>query len=113
LSGPALTRDYAENSEEFLMPEKMASLAENGDKKANLAMSRYVDRFARASASIINTLDPNVIVLGGGLSQISRLYRDVPKLWPKYVFSDTVVTQLMAPRHGSSSGVRGAAWLWP
>jgi predicted NBD/HSP70 family sugar kinase len=68
---------------------------------------------ARALASIINVLDPDVIVLGGGMSNIARLYGDVPRLWSRYVFSDRVDTRLLPPRHGDSSGVRGAAWLWP
>jgi len=113
LSGPALSRDHAERNKKFLTPDKIAFLAAEGDENADLTLRRYVDRFARASASIINVLDPAAIVLGGGLSQIKRLYRDVPKLWPKYVFSDSVVTPLMAPHHGPTSGVRGAAWLWP
>lgn len=113
LSGPALSQDHANSTGEMLSPDKIASRADNGHRGAELTMIRYVDRLARASASVINMLDPSVIVLGGGLSQISRLYSDVPKLWPKYVFSDTVATQLMPPRHGTASGVRGAVWLWP
>jgi fructokinase len=76
-------------------------------------MSRYEDRMARALATIINVLDPDVIVLGGGVSNIARLYRTVPAVWGRYVFSDTVRTALRQARHGDSSGVRGAAWLWP
>lgn len=68
---------------------------------------------ARALASIINVIDPHVIVLGGGLSNITRLYERVPGLWAPYVFSDTVTTRLVRAKHGDSSGVRGAAWLWP
>jgi fructokinase len=92
---------------------EIASRSVTGDGAAQAVMERYIDRLARATASIINVLDPHVIVLGGGLSQIQQLYTDVPQLWPKYVFSDTVVTKLLPPRHGDSSGVRGAAWLWP
>ena len=69
-------------------------------------------RMARALAHVINLLDPHTIVLGGGLSNINRLYENVPRLWQKYIFSDSVTTQLIAPTHGDSSGVRGAAWLW-
>ena len=76
-------------------------------------MTRWLDRVARASATIINIFDPHVIVVGGGLSKIAQLYSEVPKLWPRYVFSDTVVTRIVPPKHGDSSGVRGAAWLWP
>lgn len=113
LSGPGLSKDHAARTGETLTPDKINARAEDGDSKATFTMDRYVDRFARASASVINVVDPTAIVLGGGLSQMSRLYRDVPKLWPKYVFSDSVATQLKRPRHGPSSGVRGAAWLWP
>ncbi len=76
-------------------------------------MQRYENRMARSLAHIINVLDPDVIVLGGGLSNIDRLYRRVPELWERWVFSDRVETQLLPPLHGDSSGVRGAAWLWP
>ena len=69
-------------------------------------------RSARALATVINLIDPHVIVLGGGLGQIARLYRTVPAVWGEYVFSDTVATRLVPPRYGDSSGVRGAAWLW-
>ena len=92
---------------------EIAQRADEGNDEAMFTMDRYVDRLARASAGIINILDPSVIVLGGGLSQINRLYSAVPKLWPKYVFSDAVATQLVPPRHGPESGARGAAWLWP
>jgi predicted NBD/HSP70 family sugar kinase len=71
-----------------------------------------MERLARALASVINVLDPNVIVLGGGMSNVGRLYTEVPRLWTRYVFSDHVVTRLAPPVHGDSSGVRGAAWLW-
>ena len=89
LSGPALERD-------------------GGD----VALGRYEERLARALAGVINILDPDVIVLGGGVSKVDRLYRNVPTLWQKYVFSDRVDTCLLPPKHGDASGVRGAAWLW-
>ena len=76
-------------------------------------MLRYEERFARALASIINVLDPDVIVLGGGLSNIERLYANVPARWSPHVFSDRVETRLVRAMHGDASGVRGAAWLWP
>jgi fructokinase len=88
-----------------LSPEEIVSL---GDQ----ALERYVERLARALASVINVLDPDVIVLGGGMSNVERLYTEVPRLWPRYVFSDHVATRLAPPLHGDSSGVRGAAWLW-
>ena len=72
----------------------------------------YCERLARALAGVINILDPEVIVLGGGVSNIARLYDEVPKLWPRYVFSDRIATRLVPPQHGDSSGVRGAARLW-
>jgi predicted NBD/HSP70 family sugar kinase len=76
-------------------------------------MRRYEERLARALAGVINILDPDVIVLGGGMSNVRRLYANVPKLWGRYVFSDRVDTPLLPPVHSDSSGVRGAAWLWP
>ena len=77
------------------------------------SLARYEHRLARALAGVINILDPDVIVLGGGLSNIERLYQRVPRLWCPHVFSDHVATRLVRARHGDSSGVRGAAWLWP
>lgn len=113
LSGPALERDYASDSKEALKAAAIVARAEGGDSLAEAALSRYEHRMARALASVINLLDPDVIVLGGGVSNIDRLYRNVPAIWGEYVFSDTVSTRLVPPRHGDSSGVRGAAWLWP
>jgi fructokinase len=92
LSGPALERDYAAVGE--------------------LAWVRYEARLARSLAGVINLLDPDVIVLGGGVSNVARLYASVPRLWAAHVFSDHVATRLEKPTHGDSSGVRGAAWLW-
>lgn len=112
LSGPALTRQHAEATGEALAPEEVARRAAAGDRPAEASLSRYEDRLARALATVINLIDPHVIVMGGGLSRIERLYRNVPGLWGTHVFSDTVVTRLVPPRHGDSSGVRGAAWLW-
>jgi fructokinase len=76
------------------------------------SLVRYRHRLARGLAQIITLLDPDIIVLGGGLSRIASLYAEVPALWGSWVFSDTVATKLVPPRHGDSSGVRGAAWLW-
>jgi fructokinase len=89
LSGPALERDGGES-----------------------ALGRYEERLARALAGVINILDPDVIVLGGGVSNVARLYANVPRLWQRHVFSDRVDTRLSPPKHGDASGVRGAAWLW-
>jgi predicted NBD/HSP70 family sugar kinase len=91
---------------------ELAARAIRGEARAVACVKRYEERFARAIASIINVLDPDVIVLGGGLSNIARLYERVPQLWPPYVFSDRVDTRLAPAKHGDASGVRGAAWLW-
>jgi fructokinase len=113
LSGPALARDYAALGGDDVAADAVAARADAGDARAAAALDRYERRFARAIASVINVIDPDVIVLGGGLSNIERLYRRVPALWAPHVFSDRVVTTLVRARHGDASGVRGAAWLWP
>jgi fructokinase len=112
LSGPGLARDYRAATGTPALPADIVSRADAGGRDAEAALQRYEDRMARALASIINVLDPDVIVLGGGMSNVSRLYANVPRLWPAYVFSDRVDTKLVPPRFGDSSGVRGAAWLW-
>ncbi len=91
----------------------VADLAEAGNAMAAAALARYEERLARALATVINLVDPDVIVLGGGLSNVERLYENVPRLWQDWVFSDRTDTPLRKNRHGDSSGVRGAAWLWP
>ena len=113
VSGPGLGRDHAAATGEALSALEIAGRAGAGDPRAEATMRRYEDRLARALATVINLIDPHVIVLGGGLGQIERLYRTVPALWGAYVFSDAVATRLAPPRYGDSSGVRGAAWLWP
>ena len=113
LSGPALARDYISLGGEDLTATEVAARADRGDARAITCLARYEQRFARAVASIINVADPDVIVLGGGLSNLSRLYERVPALWGAHVFSDRVDTRLVKAMHGDSSGVRGAAWLWP
>jgi fructokinase len=112
LSGPGMARDHAATAGDAIGALEIARRAEAGDRAANSTMRRYEERLARALATVINLIDPHVVVLGGGLGQIARLYRTVPELWGAYVFSDTVATRLVPPRHGDSSGVRGAAWLW-
>ena len=112
LSGPALSRDYAAATGERRDPPAIAAAAGAGDAGAEVTLRRYEDRLARGLASVINVVDPDVIVLGGGMSNIDRLYDQVPRLWAPYVFSDRVDTRLVRPAHGDSSGVRGAAWLW-
>ena len=86
--------------------------AEAGEPDALACADRYVDRLARALAHVINIVDPHVIVLGGGVSNVERIYHDVTRLWGRYIFSDSVATRLLRNTHGDSSGVRGAAWLW-
>lgn len=114
LSGPGFSYDHQiqNHSTETLNAKDIANLAEAGDKKALASLRRYEERLAKSLASIINIIDPDVIVLGGGMSNIKSLYQNVPKLWGKYIFSDEVVTKLVPPQHGDASGVRGAAWLW-
>ena len=112
LAGPALERDFAELAGESLSGPAIVSRADAGEAHAETIMRRYADRLARSLAHVINIVDPDAIVLGGGLSNIERLYGWVPELWPEYVFSDHVATRLLAPVHGDASGVRGAAWLW-
>ena len=112
LSGPGLSRDFESDGGGQVGAEQIVTSASAGALRATLCLERYEDRFARALASVINLVDPNVIVLGGGLSNIERLYRTIPSRWAAYVFSDVVATQLVRAKHGDSSGVRGAAWLW-
>ncbi len=113
LSGSGLSRQYQKITGEVLSAETIATAAAHGDSSAEAILQQYESRLARALASVINLLDPECIVLGGGLSNLHRLYENVPVLLPEYVFSDSVSTRIVAPLHGDSSGVRGAAWLWP
>lgn len=113
LSGPGLAADYERAAGQPSTPEAIAARAAAGEPGAAAALDRYEHRLARALAGVINVLDPHVIVLGGGLSNIDRLYKNVPALWMRWIFSDHVVTKLRKNRHGDSSGVRGAAALWP
>lgn len=113
LSGPGLSRDYEAASGNKATPEEIVAAAARGELNATLCLERYEDRFARALASVINVVDPDVIVLGGGLSNIDRLYSTIPSRLGAFVFSDIVVTRVVRAMHGDSSGVRGAAWLWP
>lgn len=112
LSGPGLARDYASVTGDECTSIEIVERAAGGDPAAEASLQRYEDRCARALASVINVLDPDIIVLGGGMSNLARLYTNVPRLWLQYVFSDRVDTTLVAPRFGDASGVRGAAWLW-
>ncbi|HET7767070.1 MAG TPA: ROK family protein [Burkholderiales bacterium] len=112
LSGPGLARDLKLAAGIALEPEQIVARAESGDAACEAALARYEERLGRALASVINLLDPDVIVLGGGLSNAARLYRNVPAHWGPYVYSGDVVTPLVRARHGDASGVRGAARLW-
>jgi fructokinase len=112
-SGPGLAADHARVTGEALTAEAIASQAATGDPNARATLDRHADRLARALAVVINILDPEVIVLGGGLGRMPHLYEDLPRLWDPWVFSDRVDTRVVPPVHGDSSGVRGAAWLWP
>jgi fructokinase len=111
LSGPGLAADYHRANGEHVPGEEVVARAARREAAALESLERYEHRMARALASIINVLDPDVIVLGGGLSNIDRLYENVPRLWGRWVFSDRVGTPLVKAKHGDSSGVRGAAWL--
>ncbi len=111
LSGPGMVQDHCRRGGDATCVEAIVDAAAKGEATATATLQRYVERLARATASVINILDPDVIVLGGGVSNIPDLYDRVPALWSRYVFSDTVRTRLLPPRHGDSSGVRGAAWL--
>ena len=112
LSGPGLSDDHWRHGGQSLSAEEIANRAEAGDAACAAALGRYERRLAKALAQVVNVLDPDVVVLGGGLSNIARLYDTVPRLWAAHVFSDTIRTRLLRNVHGDSSGVRGAAWLW-
>ena len=113
LGGPGLTRDHQMSSGELREPADIAERARCGDPAAGATMERYFDRFARALATVIDILDPDVVVLGGGLSHIDALYSELPRRLPTHVFSDSCTTPILKNVHGDSGGVRGAAWLWP
>jgi len=112
LSGPGLSAYYSGLAGEDIKAEEIVMRAVAGNALAESCLSRYENRMARALASVINIVDPDVIVLGGGLSKLERLYTNIPKLWAPYIFSDDIITRLVPPKYGDSSGVRGAAWLW-
>ncbi len=112
LSGPGLSLDHQAKTGLELKAPAILESAEKGDPGAEATFLRYEDRLARALAHVINLIDPDVIVLGGGLSNCDRLYTAIPARWGRYIFSDQVITPLYPPVHGDSGGVRGAAWLW-
>jgi len=112
LSGPAMRRDHEQSGGESLNPAEIAARAAAGDTACEATLNRYEARLGRALAEVINILDPDAIVLGGGLSNLDRLYTKVPQLWAAQVFSDRIATRFLKNHHGDASGVRGAAWLW-
>jgi fructokinase len=111
VAGPSLARDC--DGESAREASGLPGRAATGEARAKAALARHADRLARGLAAVVNLLDPDVIVLGGGLSNMDHLYSDLPSLMKRYVFSDTIETPVVRNRHGDSSGVRGAAWLWP
>jgi fructokinase len=113
VSGTGLAADYRRRGGDALHGEDIVARASAGEPLAAVAMDIWERRLAKSFASIINVVDPDVIVVGGGMSRIARLYENVPRLWGRWVFSDAVVTKLVPAQHGDASGVRGAAWLWP
>jgi fructokinase len=111
LSGPGIERDHLRATGEALGAHDIGARAAIGDAACAATLERYEERLARALAHVVNLLDPDVIVLGGGMSNVERIYANVPELWQPWVFSDRVDTRLLRHRYGDSSGVRGAAWL--
>jgi fructokinase len=113
ISGTGFSAAHAAATGTQLDAAEITRRAAAGDDACANSMARYEDQLARALAGIINLIDPDIIVLGGGMSNTARLYTNVPALWSQWIFSDQVDTRLVPPLHGDSSGVRGAAWLWP
>ena len=113
VSGTGLQNDFERATGERPKGAEIVARAEAGDAQAEAALLRYEDRLARGLAAIITVLDPDVIVLGGGMSNVERLYRSVPEKLPQWVFGGESATPIRRAKHGDSSGVRGAAWLWP
>ena len=111
-SGRAFEADYARHSEAALTAREILALKRSGDHLARLVWDRYVDRAARGLSVVVNTLDPDILVLGGGMSNADELYADLPPAVAKYTFSPVFETPIRKAVHGDSSGVRGAAWLW-
>lgn len=112
LSGPGLESDYFSKTQKKIPAVQILQESEQGDIKAEQTIAGYENRMARGLAHVINLFDPDVIVLGGGMSNVKRLYENVPNLWGKWIFSDVINTKLKQATYGDSSGVRGAAWLW-
>lgn len=113
ISGTGLGKDYERKTGTALSGKEVAEAADRGDPQAAAAIQRLEDRIARGFASLVNVIDPDVIVVGGGLSRLSSIYRNVPPLLERYGFGGGIHTPIVPAKHGDSSGVRGAAWLWP
>jgi len=112
ISGTGFKQEYKRVTGEELSTHDIIAHAKKGEARAVAALDRYIDRLARSLAYVVDILDPDIIVLGGGMSNVDQLYDGVPKIWERYIFSDVCHTPIVPPRHGDSSGVRGAAWLW-
>lgn len=113
VSGPALSRDHARTTGTTTTAEAIGALAAAGDDAARSTLARHADRLARGLAHVVNLIDPEVIILGGGLSELGHLYDVLPALMAQHIFADHPAVSLVPPRWGATSGVRGAAWLWP
>jgi fructokinase len=113
VSGPAMAADHARRTGDALTPQEIKTCAERGDAPAQATLDQHASRLARGLASVINMIDPDVIVLGGGLSKLAHLYARLPELIAPHIFSDHVAISICPPRWGDAGGVRGAAWLWP
>lgn len=113
VSGPGLSADHAQATGKHLSAQDIATAAASGDTQAQATLDRHAHRLARGLASVVNLIDPEVIVLGGGLSSLPHLYTSLPTLMAPYIFADTTHVTIRPPKHGPASGVRGAAWLWP
>jgi fructokinase len=108
-----LAREYFSLSQNELLAEQIAEAEQSGEPDAVRALSTYKHRLARSLAALVNVLDPDMIVLGGGISNVETLYAGLPELIAQYAFADGIRTRVVRAAHGDSSGVRGAAWLWP
>ena len=113
VSGPGISADHAHVTGKTLTVETIAAAAATGDAAANATLDRHAHRLARGLATVVNLLDPDVIVLGGGLSSLPHLYTSLPSLMAPFIFADNTDISIRPPKHGPASGVRGAAWLWP
>jgi len=112
ISGPGLSLAHNADKDKGPTAQEIAQLAQDGDTSAERTLATFERRLAKALANVMNILDPDIIVCGGGLSNLDRIYENVPRLWPEYCFSDNMATRFVPAKFGDSSGTRGAAWLW-